>query len=444
MSRSPRLAVGAVQSDADSHWITWALLGAFKRRQLEVQHFFGDSSLAALSAAATITGAGSRHLDSWLMSPGLCRELYERSTTGMDLAVIEGRFHGGCKTQNEAASLELLCDWLDLPKIAVIDVERVDGCRLPILPHGADALLLDRVAGARSLVRHQTVLESRYGIPVLGALPPLRAARQSIARAPHGSPPSQGMCNELGAVLERHAQLDRLLEIAERGYPHRLPCGFSNCRCQGSGRRIAIAYDAAFNSYFQDALDQLEAAGAELVTFSPLNDERLPAGCDIVYLGGGQPELFADRLAANQCMLASLRDHYRAGRRMYAEGGGLAYLCQSILDVRGARHAMAAIVPAVAHFQSDAASGVPIEATLARSSWLADAGSRLRGYTSGRWRLEADAEMESCLLEPGFRSLALAMRGLVGSLIHANFAAQPSLLGRFLAPWPPVAAPTVC
>src|SRR5262249_60414576 len=87
-------------------------------------------------------------------------------------------------------------------------------------------------------------------------------------------------------------------------------------------KRVGVARDAAFCFYYQDNLDLLAEAGAELVPFSPLSDPELPADLDLVYLGGGYPELYAERLAANVGMAESLRAHHRRGGRGVARGGG--------------------------------------------------------------------------------------------------------------------------
>ncbi len=54
-----------------------------------------------------------------------------------------------------------------------------------------------------------------------------------------------------------------------------------------------MAQDQAFCFYYPDNLELLEAEGAELVKFSPMNDQVLP-DVDMLYLGGGYPELHGE------------------------------------------------------------------------------------------------------------------------------------------------------
>ena len=98
---------------------------------------------------------------------------------------------------------------------------------------------------------------------------------------------------------------------------------------EGEGRvRIGVARDEAFCFYYQDNLDSLAGAGAELVFFSPVRD-RLPE-VDAIYLGGGYPELHAKALERSACT-ADLRDRVADGLPVYAECGGLLYLCERLL-----------------------------------------------------------------------------------------------------------------
>jgi cobyrinic acid a,c-diamide synthase len=65
-------------------------------------------------------------------------------------------------------------------------------------------------------------------------------------------------------------------------------------------------------------------------------------------LGGGFPEVLADKLGKNRSMISSIRRAVNEGMPVYAECGGLMYLTRSISGYRGERKArkMAGIVDA--------------------------------------------------------------------------------------------------
>ena len=107
-----------------------------------------------------------------------------------------------------------------------------------------------------------------------------------------------------------------------------------------------MAQDRAFNFYYQDSLDLLEAWGADLVPFSPLGDEALPDGVGGVYIGGGFPELFARELDENLPMKRAIRDAHAVERQIYAECGGLMYLGETLTDFDGNAHKMVGLIPA--------------------------------------------------------------------------------------------------
>ena len=110
---------------------------------------------------------------------------------------------------------------------------------------------------------------------------------------------------------------------------------------------IAVAQDKAFNFYYQDSLDLLEAWGAEIVPFSPMEDAGLPEGAGGVYLGGGFPKLFAAELSANRPMLDSIQQAAERGIPIYGECGGLMYLGRSLTGFDDVAYPMAGLVPAV-------------------------------------------------------------------------------------------------
>ena len=92
--------------------------------------------------------------------------------------------------------------------------------------------------------------------------------------------------------------------------------------------KAAIAKDKAFSFYYSENLDILERA-CDVTYFSPMEDECLPK-CDLLYLGGGYPEVFKKELTKNKTMLASIKEYSRNGGYIYAECGGFMYLTESI------------------------------------------------------------------------------------------------------------------
>lgn len=435
MPRIARLAITTIQAEADSHVLSWALLELLNRAGLQPQHFFSRACFPAVDNAANCTGLRSRHLDSWLMSPDVCREVFVKGCHGSDIALVEGRLVCSRKAlvEPQGGCLRTLCHWLHLPLVAVVDASLLNSCCLPQRPQ-ADALLLDRVADRHEFFRLQTLLESLWGIPVVGALEKLPALRQMLAHKDLDPELAADVGHQLGSHLAPYADLAQLLRLAGNCPPLEIsPRLFRRC-ISGNHVTVAVAFDEAFHGYFPDALDLLEARGARVVDFSPLHDESVPAGSDVVYLGCGQPQRFARRLADNHCMLTSLRSHISAGRRIYAEGGGAAYLCHMVETPDGQRCPMVGALPAVAKWNDTARPAQPVELTMATPSWLGGIGARLRGYVRSDWQMEPLGNLAGFVAERGHERDVCGRRRAVGSRMHLNLAAQPDLLHRFVRP----------
>ncbi|HUT13572.1 MAG TPA: hypothetical protein VMY42_24000 [Thermoguttaceae bacterium] len=415
---------------------------AFRSEGLQVQSFLSQPCFHKCHGVAAASGLQPRHLDSWLMSAEICREIFIHGAESCDLAIVQGRFASACPDRPQAGgSLETLCSWLDLPTLVVLDVSRIDQQELPDRPDPLDGVLLDRVRDSRHLARVSALVESRWGVPVLGGLEELSPLRSEIDASREGSSPSREWCQCLGSRFLEHSQPNRVLQLALRRELASVPPRLFTLPSAPSRLVIGLAFDEAFNCYFRDALDLLESRGVTFVDFSPLRDERLPAEADIVYLGCGHPERFAADLSRNDCMKLALRDHLRNGGRIYAEGGGLAYLCQQIEVAPGECWRMVGVFPAVARLDQSAQPLTPVEVTLDRTTWLAPRGARLRGYRNSSWRLEPAGTLNGCVAEADHRYELVESSRAVGSRLHLNFAAQPDLLPGFFDPHSTCAEP---
>lgn len=430
----PRIAVGTVQPDADLQVMLWALISTLERSGLHVQSFSSQSRFPSRDASYSITGEGRRHLDSWLMEPAVCAQLFYNATRFADVGLVEGQYDDPACHGASGGSLNTLCAWLDLPRLAVINVEGLDPCRPPVLPAGINGILLDNVRDVSQLSHVQTAMEALYGVPVLGWLGQIAQLRTLVTSLPPHGNPTVELCRALGDELRPSLRIDKLIQIA--GQRTFASVGDDLFRLQSFAQplNIAVAYDEAFRCYFPDTLDVLESQGATVSVFSPLRSERLPANTDVVYFGCGQPEDYVGELAANFCMKESLWNHVVSGGRVYAESAGLAYLCREIVLPCGHHWPMAGLLPALARRNPAPAPDRPIEVTLAHGSWLFAAHESVRGYLSSKWIIHPDGSLNGLVSEAEHSHDLVGNYRIVGSRIHLNFAASPTCLRKFFLP----------
>jgi cobyrinic acid a,c-diamide synthase len=393
------------------------------------------------AAIVAATGLPGRHLDPWLMPPDILRTLFARSAGRADLAVVEGTLEEARPVilldrqhQDRPGELAPIAEALDLPRVALVPCPALSGLHLPELPRDVEGIVLDGIERAEEYETIKRVVELVTRRPVLGAVEALPAARAALLDLPRDRPPPRELLATLAASFLRFADLPALSALAESR-------PFADVEAppwpRGTRRfRVAYAQDEAFGGYFPDTLETLEALGAELVEFSPLRDGELPGGVDLVIVGCGFPDRFADALARNVCMISQLGQHVCNGNRIYAEGGGTAYLGrQMIIDGRAVRGA--GILPFEAELRVEPTGPTPVDRTLNRASWIGPKGTSVRGYRTGRWRLRPAPEpgdghaISGPLTSQGdvyFRHHA------VGSLVHLHLAALPQVVASFAGP----------
>ncbi|HEX4147973.1 MAG TPA: hypothetical protein VHY20_03255, partial [Pirellulales bacterium] len=196
--------------------------------------------------------------------------------------------------------------------------------------------------------------------------------------------------------------------------------------------RIAVARDEAFCFYYEDNLDLLRSYGAELVFFSPLADRQLPAGVGAVYVGGGFPELFEERLRGNAVAGQTSADNSTADTYLadqlrelpiYAECGGLMYLAMlGLIPGRVSMHER------LQHFGYCEAAGA--------GSFLVRPGETLRGhefhYSSWDGEGQSPAFTARRRRTGSERPEGYAAGQIHASYVHVHFHACPWLARRFV------------
>ena len=341
MKSIPRLVIAAPASGSGKSLVASGLMAAFARQGVVQGFKVGPDYIDPMYHAAA-TGRPARNLDTWMLPPETVRRGFVRASRGADLAIIEGvmgLFDGYDSSLFNGSTAEV-AHLLKAPILLVIDCARMSGSAAAVA-HGFHTfvpearlagVICNRVGSERHAAWLREAIE-RLGIPVLGCLPRLPDLQVpqrhlglfTVAERPDAA---RDFLSVAADAMQQYLDLPALRALAESAAP--LDVDESAPIPVAPIARLAVAQDEAFCFYYEDNLDELRRAGAEIVPFSPLKDERLPPDISGLYLGGGYPELYAAQLSANQGLLEALRAAGRRNLPIYAECGGLMYLTEGI------------------------------------------------------------------------------------------------------------------
>ncbi|MEU5566118.1 cobyrinate a,c-diamide synthase [Micromonospora musae] len=343
----PRVVVAAPGSGHGKTTVATGLLAALRRRGLVVSpHKVGpdyiDPGYHALAA-----GRPGRNLDPWLVGEERIAPLLRHGAstpTPADVAVVEGvmGLHDGAVGRRDFASTAHVARLIDAPVLLVLDTT-AQGRSAAALALGMAAfdpavriggVILNRVGSPR----HERLLRdalAEVGVPVLGAV-----ARATEVAAPsrhlglvpvaERAPESVAVVDALAELVAATVDLDAVLELAGTAPPLTVSAWDPAVAVGGpTGLRpvVAVAGGPAFTFSYAETTELLAAAGARVAVFDPLHDPALPAGTRAVVIGGGFPEAYAERLAANSSLRAELADF---SGPVVAECAGLLYLGRAL------------------------------------------------------------------------------------------------------------------
>jgi cobyrinic acid a,c-diamide synthase len=442
MMALPRLALAVPGLGPEPSPASLGLLAGLSSLRWRVQHFRSRACPTGTEAVHQATGLPGRHLDAWLMPPEVCRGVFARGSRRADLALVEGTLEEPIATlcrehHDRPGGLRPIARALDLPTVALLSCPRWEDLHLADLPQGIDAVLLDGLEQPDEFARIASAVRMLTRKPVIGAVEALPEVRRALAVAHLTGPVPEKLIAALARSFLKFVDLPALKALAQSR-----PFALDPCEPDPTDQprfRVAYAQDEAFGGYFPDTLETLEALGAELVEFSPLRSENLPKAVDLVMIGCGFPDQFAEALAANVSLTSALRCHVYRGRRIYSEGGGTAYLGRT-MRVDGRDFAGVGILPFDAELKDNPPPPEPVSCKLLCDTWLAPRGTEVRGYHSDRWNLRPTSEL--CHCAAGFGRLSdvgdfFYHHHAVGSLMHLHLAALPQVVAAFAGPHRP-------
>ncbi|MCR4805268.1 MAG: cobyrinate a,c-diamide synthase [Clostridia bacterium] len=342
---APRVMIAGTGSGCGKTTAVCAILQALKDRGLDVRSFKCGPDYIDPMFHTSVLGVPSQNLDLFFSKEEELRGFFARHAGGVN--IVEGvmGYYDGMAMDSDRASAYHLAGVLDCPVILVVNVRGMALSAAAVVKGYQQFRPGSRIAGVifnrcseGSFERLKITVENECEVPVVGYLPTdpeisLESRYLGLITASEIED-LQSKMQRLAETAERTLDLDRILAIAQDA-PDVAPAAL-----QASKKGdfvLAVARDKAFCFYYEANLELLQALGARIVHFSPVEDRHLP-DCDGLLLGGGYPELYADKLEANAQMRKEIRKAVQSGLPTIAECGGFMYLCRSI-----AGHAMCGV-----------------------------------------------------------------------------------------------------
>ncbi len=454
----PRIVVAGTGSGTGKTTVACGLIGALREAGLHVQGFKVGPDYIDPSYHALASGRPGRNLDAFLSGPELIAPLVRHGGAGADIAVIEGvmGMFDGASGRVDVASTAHVAKLVGAPVILVVDGSAMARSAAALV-HGfrtfdpdveVAGVIFNRVGSDAhaQLLRDAVATLPAPELPVLGVLhhdERLTTPERHLGLVPAGErePRAKAALDLLATAVRAGVDLAAVERLARSA--RELPGPAWSPETAGADRtksiRVAIARGPAFSFHYEENLELLVAAGAELISFDPVFDEVLPDGAGALVLAGGFPEVFGAELAANRPLRVEVAAFAAAGRPVLAECGGLLYLVRALNG-----HEMCGVVPATAAMAGRLTLGYREAVAATATPWL-DSGQTVRGHefhysvidgadgeqSAPAWELSAPAwELSAC----GQSRLEGFVCGSVqASYLHVHWAASPEIARRFVA-----------
>ncbi|MDF2523148.1 MAG: hypothetical protein K0R31_789, partial [Clostridiales bacterium] len=397
MIKIPRIVIAGTNSGCGKTTVTAGIMSALVNRGLQVQAFKVGPDYIDPMFHTFVTGRYSRNLDSWMLKEDVLSHLFVKNSQDADISVVEGvmGFYDGFGGHSTIGSTSHVSIIINAPVILVVNGEGTS-LSLAALVKGFKefdkdveirGIIINNIKSQGGYQLLKEIVEETTGIPVVGYL--LKNDSFSLTSRHLGLIPSgeiEGLKDRMEVLskeIEKTIDLEQLINIANESVEFEnksLDFFYSQLDYGEQKPRIAVAWDKAFNFYYQDNLDLLENLGAKLEFFSPLKDSKLPDNIDGLYFGGGYPEVYAKDLEENALMRQEIKKAIEHGIPAYAECGGLMYLSESLQDKEGNTFNMAGCIPGESKMTSSLQRFGYIEVELKGNNVLTEKPNKVRAH----------------------------------------------------------------
>lgn len=353
----PRVILSGLSGGAGKTILSLGLARLWTEQGIKIKPFkkgpdYIDAVWLARAAEESCT-----NLDPFLMSDEQIQNLFFDKANPFDLSLIEGNrglydgkdIDGSCSTAH-------LARLLFSPVVVIVDCTKMTRTAAAVLK-GIESferglnicgVVLNRTAGPRHRKILCQCIEEYTSLKVFGSLPKVREElipERHMGLISDREYEAGKAIDNLARVVSEWIDWKEILAFARQAVPFAPPASqiLGPDRVVETSPAIGVVRDTSLWFYYPENLEALEKAGARLIEVSLLEDKSWPE-LHGLYLGGGFPETQAQGLSANVKVRDLVFRLVADGLPIYAECGGLMYLCQD-LAYQGDVYPMVGVFP---------------------------------------------------------------------------------------------------
>ena len=349
MKNIPQLLIAAPTSGSGKTTVARGLMALLTSKGYRVQPYKCGPDYIDTKFHAQVCGRPSVNLDTFMASEPHMKEVYNRYIVDADVCVVEGMMGMYDGYDRDLGSSAEIASMLGLPVVLVVDARSAAYSMAPLLSGFVSfrkdvnvcGVIFNKVGSARHCDMLRQVCDDLH-IECLGCLPKHSSLEQGSRYLGLDFSEKAGT-DELTALLEKHIDWQRILEVAEKNASATTVSTAPESTETGNMSISVALNDESFSFVYQEHLDMLKQMG-NVTFFDPEQNDELPVGTELLYLPGGYPEKHLETLVEASVTRNSIRQYARQGGTILAECGGMMYLCDKIISDEG-EYNMCGVLP---------------------------------------------------------------------------------------------------
>lgn len=341
----PRVLISGIRGGVGKTTVTLAVISALREKGLNVITFKKGPDYIDSGWLSFFSGKPCYNLDTFMIPKERVIQSFTERARGY-ISVIEGNrgLFDGLDVDGSVSSAEL-ARLLRCPVILVIDCTKMTRS-VAALINGfiqfekdveIKAVVLNQLANPRHEKIIRESIEKYCSVEVVGAIPrfkEIKMPERHMGLLPYQEHEMQKEALSFIKKISDFLEIEKILNIAQKAKPIECIQKEQNGEIIVEGLRIGVIRDRVFQFYYEENIEELKKYGAQIVIINSIEDKKLP-DIDALYIGGGFPETNVNYLSKNEDLMRDIRKKAEDGLPIYAECGGLMYLCKSLITNEG-------------------------------------------------------------------------------------------------------------